>query len=225
MNCKNNKVLVICAHPDDEIIGCGGTIFKHLSTSDKVYVLFMTNGISARSDKANDINLRYKNFLKVRSLIKYIFLGNLNLPDQKMDTIPLLNIVKKLELFIEKIKPNIIYTHYANDLNYDHRITFEAALTAARPYPGQSVKEINCFEIPSSTNWRNVPNKIFFPNLYIDISKFVSKKKKCLSYYKKEIKKNPHSRSLKNIYYLNKVRGGEIGVNFAEAFYQIRRIR
>ena len=225
MKTQTNKVLVIAAHPDDEMIGCGGTIFKHLYNKDKVYILFMTNGISARSESQKEKKIRNKNFIKVKTFVKYNFLGNLNLPDQEMDTIPLLKIVKKIEFFIKKIKPNIILTHFENDLNMDHRVTFEATLTAARPFPKQSVKEINCFEIASSTNWRNIPNKIFTPNLYVDISNFINKKKKGLAFYKKEIKKDPHSRSLKNILSLNKIRGGDVGVKIAEAFYQIRKLR
>ena len=222
---KKNKVLVVAAHPDDEMIGCGGTILKHMNVNDEVFILFMTNGISARSVESKELVLRRKNFEKVKSFMKFKLAGNLDLPDQKMDTVPLLQITKKIEKYIKNIKPNILYTHFENDLNSDHRITFEAAITASRPFPNQTVKEINCFEIPSSTNWRNIPYKIFFPNLYVDISKFVTKKRKGLSFYKKEIKKDPHTRSLKNILSLNKIRGGDVGVKFAEAFYQIRKIR
>ena len=174
---KNKKVLVIAAHPDDETIGCGGTIKKHRKNNDKVYVLFMTNGISARTTNRKKILTRKKNLLEVSKILDFDVIKNLNLKDNQLDKFPLLKIIKEIEKVIKKIKPNIIYTHYENDLNVDHQVTYNATMTACRPLPNSSIKEINCFEILSSTDWSSNNLKRFNPNYFIDISNFITEKK------------------------------------------------
>jgi LmbE family N-acetylglucosaminyl deacetylase len=220
----SKKILIIAAHPDDETIGCGGTIKKHIDINDQVYVLFMTNGISARSVSKKQITIRKENLKKVAKLLNYRIVDNFNLRDNEMDIYPLLKIVKKIEKIIKKLQPEIIYTHFENDLNIDHQITYKAVLTACRPVPNLSIKEINCFEVLSNTNWGFYNLQKFKPNYYVDISNFINAKKKALSLYQNEIKDDPHTRSLDNIIRNNKVRGQEVGLNSAEAFFQVRKI-
>ena len=220
---KNNKILIIAAHPDDEMLGCGGTIIK-LKEKNEINVVFLTNGISARTKNKKAANLRKNECL---NLFKKLHLAKpkmLNFPDNQLDKIPLLKIIKKIESIIKKFKPNIILTHYENCLNIDHQIAYRATITACRPLKTNPVKTILSFEVLSSTDWGAFEKKNFQPNFYINISNQINNKLKFLKYYKSEIKKYPHSRSLKAIEALAKVRGTSSGYNFAEAFYLVRHL-
>jgi LmbE family N-acetylglucosaminyl deacetylase len=220
---KKNKILIIAAHPDDEMLGCGGTIIK-LKEKNEINVVFLTNGISARTINKKKAELRKNeclNLFKDLNLPKPIML---NFSDNQLDKIPLLKIIKKIELIIKKIQPNIIFTHYENCLNIDHQITYRATITACRPLKTNPVKTILCFEVLSSTDWAIFEKKSFQPNLYINITKQINNKLKFLKYYKSEIKKYPHSRSLKALEALAKIRGTSSGYNFAEAFYLVRHL-
>ena len=219
-----NKVLIIAAHPDDESIGCGGTILKHISNKEEVNIIFLTNGISARSNKSIEINKRKKNLLKAMKLLGVRKFFSLDYPDNKLDTIPLLDIIKKVEKLISKINPNIIYTHHIGDLNIDHNIAHKVAITACRPEPDSLVKKIYTFEVLSSTNWQSPLKNCFVPNHFVEINNQIKKKLLVIDCYKDEIKKCPHTRSKENIVNLAKLRGNSIGVNFAEAFSLIRSI-
>ena len=225
---KNNKILIVAAHPDDEIIGCGGTIIK-FKEKTQINVLFMSDGVSSRSNKKKitkkNINIRRRECLDLFKKLKLTKPVFLNFPDNQMDKIPLLKIVKKIEKYINKFKPNTIFTHFENCLNIDHRVTFNAVITACRPINNSSVKEILSFEIPSSTDWSLFNRKHFQPNYYIDISKEIKKKLESLKYYKSELKKYPHSRSLQSIKSLARVRGVSCGKKFAEGFYLNRYIK
>lgn len=221
---NKNKLLIIAAHPDDEILGCGGTIAK-LKSENEIHVIFMTNGVSSRGkNKKKEIEQR-KNSTK--KLFKYLSLSKptfLNLPDNQMDKVPLLKIVKKLEKKIRAIRPYTIFTHYSHCLNVDHKVTFEAVITACRPINKLSVKKILSFEIPSSTEWALYKDKQFQPNYFIDISEQINEKIKLIKFYKKELRNYPHSRSLIGIKALARTRGVSCGVKFAESFYLNRLI-
>ena len=213
----NKKILIVAAHPDDEVLGCGGTIAKHVLNKDFVHLAFMSDGVSSRS---NFSKLKLKSRLKASKLAQSI-LGissayYFNFPDNKMDTIPLLNIVQKLEPIIKKLKPEIVYTHHYNDLNVDHKITYAAVMTACRPLPKLSVREIYGFEILSSTEWSIAST--FSPAHFVDISDEFELKIKALKMYKEEIKDFPNSRSIESVTALSVFRGGSMGLNFAEAF-------
>ena len=220
---KNKNILIVAAHPDDEILGCGGTISK-LQKDNSIEVIFMTNGISSRKVNNNQIKKRktaYVNLFKFLSLPEP---KNFGFPDNKMDTVPLLKIVKKIEKKINEFKPNIIITHYENCLNIDHRVTFEAVMTACRPLKDSCVKKILSFEIPSSTEWALFKGKNFQPNYFIDISNHLGKKLEMIKFYKDELRPYPHSRSIKAIKSFASFRGVSVGVNYAEAFYLNRSI-
>jgi N-acetylglucosamine malate deacetylase 1 len=220
---KKNKILIVAAHPDDEILGCGGTMIKLKNTCD-INVVFMTDGISARG--VNDIKKKLRR-KKCDDLFKYLKLKKpifFDFPDNKMDEVPLLKIVKKLETLIQKIKPKTIFTHYSDCLNIDHKITSQAVMTACRPLKDNSVKKILSFEILSSTEWAKFKNKGFEPNYFVDISGQFKKKIIAMKFYQKELRKYPHSRSLKAIESLARFRGVSSGVDFAEGFYLNRWI-
>jgi len=220
---KNKKILIIAAHPDDEILGCGGTISK-LKNENCIEVLFMTNGVSSRKKNKKQILRRKKAYLNLFKHLSLPVPKNFNLPDNEMDKIPLLKIVKKIEQKIRSYRPDTIITHYSHCLNIDHKITYEAVITACRPVNELSVKKILSFEIPSSTDWALYKGKNFQPNYFIDISKHIKNKINLIKFYKEELRSYPHSRSIPAIKALASFRGVSCGVKYAEGFYLNRFI-
>lgn len=220
----NNKILVIAAHPDDEVLGCAGSIAKHIANKDEVILLIMSQGESSRAKTDQNKSQRLLSIKSVAKILKISSYFIEDLPDNKLDTIPMLSIVKKIEGYLKKIKPSIVYTHFYNDLNIDHQIVSKATLTACRPQPGSSVKEILLFEVMSSTDW-NVKDPLFTPNVYIDITNFWDLKLRALKVYEKEMRKYPHSRSYEHLSALAKYRGGSVGYNYAEAFQLVRLLK
>ena len=221
----SKTILVIAAHSDDEALGCSGTMAKHISAGDKVHVIFMTNGVGARQSSMYEENKRLDAAQKVAKLLKIASFTNLDFPDNKMDSLPLLDIVKEVENKITEIQPQVIYTHHIGDLNVDHQVTHKAVMTACRPLPGLCVKEIYAFEVLSSTEWQTLGYMPFTPNVFVDIAGFVDIKKQALEFYSKEMRKSPHSRSVDNVLRLNALRGNFVGVDYAEAFVVLRHMR
>lgn len=218
-----DKVLVVCAHPDDEVLGVGGTLLKHVKNGDEVYTLILGDGETSRDN--NNIAKRNNQAQQVADFAGFKKLFTENLADNKFDSIALLDIVKKIEKVINEVKPTIIYTHFSNDLNVDHQITFKAILTACRPQPNFSVKKILTFETLSSTEWQKKErNNVFCPTVYNDIKNFIENKKKMLEIYQDEIREYPHPRSIQGVEILAKFRGLEVGLEYAEAFEAIRII-
>ncbi len=215
----NKKILVVAAHPDDEVLGCGGTIAKHVLNKDLVHIIFMSDGVSSRKNYSkSNLRSRLKASKLAQSILGISSANYFNFPDNKMDSIPLLNIVQKLETVIKKFKPEIIYTHHYNDLNVDHKITHTSVITACRPQPKFSVREIYGFEVLSSTEWSPVNKHQFKPNFFVDITKQIATKMKALKAYKKEMRAKPHSRSIKHVEVIAQHRGYSVGVDMAEAF-------
>lgn len=225
---KKKTILVVAAHPDDDAFGCAGTLLKLVSQKCKIFALYFTDGVSARQKQANinqNIFDRKKNCEKAAKIIGIKKCSYYSYPDNQLDTVPLLEITQKIEQEILKIKPDIIFTHFENDLNIDHQIINNAVKTATRPKPNFSVKEIFLFETLSSTEWQfNSKKKIFAPNYFVDISKTLKKKIEAVKAYKQEIFKWPHPRSAKGIKTLASYRGQMVGLKFAEAFEILRVI-
>ena len=226
MKNSNSTVVVFAAHPDDDILGCGGTIAKLTQEGSKVHIVFLADGESSRND-ITDINSLIqqrkqdaKKALKILGCDSIEFLG---FPDNRLDSLDLLDVVKKIEGFIDAYKPYTIFTHYAHDLNIDHQITHNAVVTACRPQPGYCVKELLFFEVPSSTEWNL--SKAFMPNYFVDISSTLSLKIDALNAYKNEMKSFPHPRSIKAIESLSYYRGASSGCKAAEAFIIGRKIK
>lgn len=222
------KILVVAAHPDDEVLGCGGTIAK-LAKKNDVYVVILGEGVTSRNiaekEKKDDLDsLRLDAFEANKKLgVKKVFLESL--PDNRFDTVPLLNVTKVVERYIDEVSPKVIYTHHSGDLNVDHEITSRAVFTASRPVGNCTVKEILLFEVLSSTEWsKHDASSIFIPNIYVDISKTITLKREAMVCYKRELRMYPHPRSLGGIDILAQKRGLEVGLKSAEAFYLARRI-
>jgi LmbE family N-acetylglucosaminyl deacetylase len=228
MYSKNKKILIVAAHPDDEILGCGATAARLIKEGNSVFTLILGEGTTSR-DKTRNRRKRNKELLEMKEQskranriigIKYVFFCDL--PDNRFDSRPVLDIIKIVESVKNKIKPDIIYTHCAKDLNIDHRITYSAVLTACRPVREENVKEIYGFEIPSSSEW-NYPH-VFNPNMYVDISDTLELKIKALRCYKGEIREFPHPRSEESVRNIAKRWGSVAGLYSAEAFEVTRTI-
>jgi len=213
-----SNVLVVAAHADDESLGCGGAIARHVSKGDSVTVMFMTDGVSSRDTNSDYITLRESASSQAMAILGVSDIRQSNFPDNKMDSITLLDVVKDIEVVINDIKPEIVYTHFAHDLNVDHRVTHSAVMTACRPQSWSSIKKILSFEVLSSTEW-NSPTAIqFIPNYFVDISDFWEQKLAALKCYSEEMRVFPHSRSYECVEALAVLRGATNGLFKAEAF-------
>ena len=176
-NYKNN-VLCIAAHPDDEALGVGGTLIKHAYQGDSVNIIILSEGEDAKSKNNKKNPYRKKNALNWANIANCNLHALYDFPDQRLDAIPQLDIVKKLEKDIENLKPDILYIHHPGDMNSDHQIAAQVALAAVRPMSYHKVNpEIRAFETPSSTDQGPMTEPyIFKPNYYVSIDKFWKKK-------------------------------------------------
>ncbi len=221
---KNKKILIISAHPDDEILGCGGLIAR-IKKTNKIQIVFLTDGVSSRKKDKKNIDIRKKETLKLFNYLKINKPIFFNFNDNQLDSESLLEIVKKIEEVIKKFKPNIVFTHYENCLNIDHQIAYKATITACRPLKKYHfIEQIISYEVPSSTEWMISNKFVFKPNIYLNISKQIDDKIKYLKFYKSELKKYPHSRSIKGIKTVASFRGIASGCKYAEAYILIKKI-
>jgi len=222
----SKTVLVVAAHTDDEALGCGGTIARHAAEGDVVHTVFLADGVSSRLDGEYDAQTERQQAAERAQHILGVSESNyLDLPDNRLDTLALLDIVQPLETHIERIQPEIVYAHHFGDLNVDHRKAHEAVMTACRPLPGSSVREIMTFQVMSSSEWRSPGQAPFVPNLYVDISNHFDQKRQALEAYALEMRPPPHSRNIEHLLHLAKHHGHSVGVPLAEAFMVMRVIR
>jgi LmbE family N-acetylglucosaminyl deacetylase len=224
------RVLVVAAHPDDEVLGCGGAIARHVADGDRVDIVFFTDGVGARYQRADSSCTEEQARRRGSALAAARILGaeaptTLNFPDNRLDSVDLLDLVQALESIARPMLPQVIYTHWAGDLNIDHRRVYQSVITAFRPLPGPSVKRIRCFEVPSSTEWSDTAlTPGFVPNSYLDIAEYLDTKFRAIDAYKQEMRAFPHPRSRKAIEALAMLRGAQSGLNAAEGFVQVREI-
>lgn len=217
------SILILAAHPDDEVLGCGGTIAKLAKAGAIVHVSFFADGVNSRlSPQVNqdkEVACRRSAAQKACEILGVRSISFGNYSDNKMDTIPLLEITKAVETLILKHQPDTVFTHHAGDVNIDHRRLHEAVVTACRPQQGSSVKTILSFEVPSSTEWQlpgSAPS--FMPNWFVDVSDTLNCKLAALEAYAEELRPWPHPRSQRGVEHLAHWRGATIGVDAAEAF-------
>ena len=234
------KVLVIVAHPDDEVLGMGGTLRKLSVKNHDIKVVFLATGIAARrsdnfrnetkyeinktlikkmEEQIKKLRLDAKRALKILGIKNIEFF---DFPDNEMDMVSNLEITKTIENIIKKFKPYVIYTHTKNDINVDHRAIFNATITATRPSTRVNVKKVICFEVPSSSEWNF--GDTFSPNIFVDIKRELSYKKKAIQTYKTELKKFPHPRSANSLDIIAKRWGTVSGFEASEAFELIREL-
>jgi LmbE family N-acetylglucosaminyl deacetylase len=227
---KSKKILVVAAHPDDEILGMGGTITKHIKDGDKLSVCILGEGITSRYERREEAKKEEIQQLEEASRRALEILGVKDvsyhqMPDNRFDSIALLDIVKIVEKIMRRVRPDVVYTHHRGDLNIDHRIVFDAVMVAARPQGSSRVKKILSFEVPSSTDWAEPSSeKAFLPNVFVDISETLNKKIEAIKAFQSEIREFPHPRSIEAITITAKKWGTKVGLNTVETFMIVRDI-
>ncbi len=231
---SKSRVLVFAAHPDDEVLGCGGTIAYHRAKEEEVGVCYISEGVSSRFN-FEDYKIRQKwekemfnreeMAKNAASILDFQIIDFLRLPNLRMNDINILDIAKKLIKIIEKFKPDIVYVNFPGDMNSDHKVTFDSVFTALRPSAHHNVNDILCYEVLSSTEWApSISKHNFQPNTFIDITNYFDTKIKSINAYNFEMRSEPHPRSKSTIKSLCVFRGSQIGVKYAESFMSIRRL-
>lgn len=226
-------VLIVAAHPDDEILGIGGTAARHAAEGDNVFVLILGEGQTSRGGVCGEdvgqaaVEELHKNTLESAAVIGFKEVYFADFPDNRLDSVDLLDIVKAVEKKICKLAPQIIYTHYSGDLNIDHELTARAVLTATRPFASCSVEEVYAFETLSSSEWNFDYSRqsAFSPNVFVDITDYYYKKEQAMKCYVSELCEFPHPRSLAGMDALSKMRGMAAGMERAEALMLIRNVK
>ena len=226
-----NRVMVVVAHPDDEVLGCGGTIARHADAGDQVQVVIVAEGATSRHQKRDrlqadkELSTLAQSAQRAGSLLGAAGVELLDLPDNRLDSLDRLDLIKRIEQRIDRHQPQVVYVHHAGDVNVDHRRLHEAVVTACRPTPGHPVKRLLSFEVASSTEWQPPGSaSAFQPNWFIDISAQWQRKREALEAYASEMRSWPHARSLKAVEHLARWRGAQVGVEAAEAFCLLRQL-
>jgi LmbE family N-acetylglucosaminyl deacetylase len=224
-------VLIVAAHPDDEVLGCGGVAARHAANGEWVDTLILAEGATARDKRGTGVGMSAEvRALREAASAAARILGAkppqfAGLPDNRMDTVPLLAVVKYVEEAVERAKPALIYTHHGGDLNIDHRITHQAVITACRSLPGSCVNAVYAFETLSSTEWStNGTGSGFRPTRFVAVGDMLERKLQALECYESEMRDFPHARSRKAVEAQAVLRGAEAGVTAAEAFEVVREI-
>ncbi|MDK9713636.1 MAG: PIG-L family deacetylase [Sulfuritalea sp.] len=225
------NVLVVAAHPDDEVLGCGGTIACLADAGRVVHVLLLADGESSRAAAdgsglaPSSVAVRNAAAEQACRILGCASVETLALPDNRLDELVLLDVVKQVEARIARHAPTTVLTHHGGDVNIDHRVAHEAVIVACRPTPGHAVRELLFFEVPSSTEWRPpASGNSFMPNYFVDVSAVLDRKIAALNAYASELRPFPHPRSLTAVEALARWRGATAGVSAAEAFMLGRKI-
>ena len=218
----SNRVLVIAAHPDDELLGVGATLAKHVAAGDLVEAIVVSEGASSRYAEGADTELQRagQRAAKELGLAKLTFLG---LPDQRLDTLPLIEVTQTIERHLDALAPHVVYTHHWGDVNRDHRVVCEAVSVACRPIGDRFPHRVLCFETPSSTEW-SPPDvqSAFVPNVFVDVTSTLDAKLRAMACYASELRPAPHPRSLEALRARAGYWGQIVTRPYAEAFVLLR---
>jgi LmbE family N-acetylglucosaminyl deacetylase len=218
------KVLVIAAHPDDEVIGAGGTIARHVALGDEVHLSVVTEGYTP-DWPAETLEEKRKEVFRAAEVLGIRRISFCGFPTVQLNTVPYKELCEKVGECVQQSQPQIVYTTPRGDINRDHHIVYEATLVATRPVPGSSVRRLLSYEGPPTTRF-GAPfvENLFIPNVYIDISTTLEKKIEAMSQYRTELKEFPHPRSLKALRLYAEERGISVGLKAAEIFQLVREI-
>ncbi len=219
------RVLVIAAHPDDEVIGAGGAIARHAAGGDEVFWCVCTEAYTPRWSEAYKAAVREQaeQVRKVLGICEVIFLG---LPTVKLNTVPYVDLCSALQQVVDEVRPEVVYTTPRDDVNQDHRLVYEATLVATRPLPGSPVRRLLCYEIgPTSRFGLPAGSTGFLPNVFVDIGDYLDIKIEALRCYREELRDYPHPRSAEGLRLFARERGLSVGLEAAECFQLIRELR
>jgi N-acetylglucosamine malate deacetylase 1 len=226
----NDAIVVVAAHPDDEVLGCGGTLARMASEGREVHVMLMADGETSRTSQhghsgEKPLGIRNAAARAASKILNCSSLELVGLPDNRLDGMELLDLVRRIDEFVMRHRPSLVITHHSGDVNIDHRVVHDAVISACRPQPGHPVKELLFFEVPSSTEWRPPgTSSAFSPNYFVDISGTLTTKLAALDAYGEELRPFPHPRSIKAVSALAQWRGATVGVEAAEAFILGRKL-
>lgn len=218
------RILVIAAHPDDEVIGAGGTIARHIAQGDDVFWCIVTEGYTP-TWSADILAAAKRQVYEVQAIFgieKVFFCG---FPSVKLNTVPYMELSSALQRVVDEVLPHIVYTTPRGDINQDHRLVFQSTLVATRPQPGISIRRLLCYEIgPTARYGAPVGTHSFNPNVFVDISDFLDKKLEAMRCYKTLLEEYPHPRSIEGLRLIAKERGISVGLQAAECFHLIREL-
>ncbi len=223
----SGPIACVVAHPDDEVLAFGGALTRHAEAGHAVSVLFLATGLAARGDGAPDAAALEDLRARARAAGAVLGVDRLefeDFPDNRMDSVALLDVIKRVEAFLADTGAATVYTHHAGDLNIDHAVVARATLTACRPLPGATARRVYAGEVPSSSEWA-APGDRFQPTSYLDIADCLDRKCRALECYAGELRPWPHPRSVEGLTHLARLRGGEAGLEAAEAYRLLREIR
>jgi Uncharacterized proteins, LmbE homologs len=232
MRSVQKNVLVVAAHPDDEVLGCGGTIARHVDAGDQVQVLIVAEGSTSRQQERDRAQVRDELSALAQaaqtagSILGAAGVELLDLPDNRLDSLDRLDLIKRIEECVDRHQPECVYVHHAGDVNVDHRRLHEAVVTACRPTPRHCVRRLLSYEVASSTEWQPPGSApAFQPNWFVDITAQWARKRQALEAYAAEMRPWPHARSIEALEHLARWRGAQVGVEAAEAFCLLRQLR
>jgi LmbE family N-acetylglucosaminyl deacetylase len=224
-------ILVFAPHPDDEVIGCGGTIIRHIAEGDMVYVCIVTRGKPPVYNHSPEILEKLPHDLYDEIEESHAILGvkktyYLQFPAVMLETVPRYELNRKICELINTLKSDVVYVPHFGDMQKDHALTSEAVMVAARPKGDRVIQAVYSYETLSETEW-NIPHtaNAFIPNVYVDISKFLNKKLEAMKCFRSQLCEFPNPRSIQAITALAKYRGSTMGADAAEAFMLIRDYR
>lgn len=217
------NILVVACHPDDEVLGCGGAIRKHVLRGDGVRVLLLTDGADGRYDAAQARSLLTG--AEAACALLGAELSRAGLPNQALDALPLSRVVAPVEEAVAAFAPERVYCHHHGDLNLDHEIAARATLTAVRPLPDSPVREVLSYFVASSSEWNAMEaHTAFRPNVYLDIADVLEVKLQAMACYPSEMRPHPHPRSASALRIRAAAWGLEVGLAYAEPFRVLRRV-
>ena len=224
------NVLVIGAHPDDEVLGVAGAVLRHVQQGDRVYVDVLTDGHTSRyrdptraGELSPEVMARRASAERAAAIVGVERVEFSPFPDQRLDAVPLIEVVQEIERAAAEVNPEVVYTHHRGDANADHRVAFAASLAAFRSVGARFPRRFLCYETVSSTEWGGpFPESSFMPNVFVDISALLERKLEAIGAYEQELRPYPHPRSLEGLRISAQRWGTVIGVDAAEAFVLVR---
>jgi len=214
-------ILVIAAHPDDELLGAGATFAKRARQGHEVHVVILCEGATGRANPKNRQGAHTEGARAAADIIGFSSIENLNLPDQRLDTLSQLDINKRLEAVMDKIRPAVVYTHFRGDINRDHQVAHDCVMVAVRPFR-ETIREVLAFETPSSTGW--LPGPSFEPDTFEVVDEWLDLKLEAMACYETETPPLPHPRSIESLRHRAHYWGSQVNRVAAEPFMTLRRI-